>query len=38
MEGKPELIVRFQKKVASMGGLRPDGYLQKDGPTREVPG
>ncbi|NYT40668.1 sulfatase [Sphingomonas sp. R-74633] len=35
LEGKPELVEKFKKKLAAMGGPKPDGYLQRDGETKK---
>jgi len=35
LEGKPELVDKFRKKIAAMGGVRPDGYLPRDGQTKK---
>lgn len=35
LQGKPELVAKFTKKVAALGGVKPDGYLPKDGETKK---
>lgn len=35
LEGKPELVDKFRRKLAAMGGVRPDGYLAVDGQTKK---
>jgi arylsulfatase A-like enzyme len=35
IEGKPELVEKFKKKLAAAGGPKPDGYLNRDGETKK---
>lgn len=35
LQGKPELVEKFRRKVAAMGGARNDAFLLRDGQTKK---